>query len=194
VRCCRGRRRGRRHAGRPLAEQQRTHIAGGSVATQGGRCVYTYRLARPPPTSTNGRYGGCAHLRQPSRRVCGIIEPKKPSRLWIIPTSPEPWGQRTIGALWCSVQRERPVGVTAEAFRRKSAACKTAAMLGGSQARTRELLGLAQAWLQLAEYTERHPDWQSQFVIEVGSTQPRRRLSNLDPFFSGQNGFCFETN
>jgi len=94
----------------------------------------------------------------------GIIKPKNP-RLWIIATSSEPWGQRTIGALWCSVQWERPVGVTAEDFRRKSAACKTAAMLEGSQARKRELLGLAQAWLQLAEYTERHPDWQSQFVI-----------------------------
>jgi hypothetical protein len=57
------------------------------------------------------------------------------------------------------------VGVTAEDFRRKSAACKAAAMLESNQDRKRELFDLARAWFHLAEYTERHPDWQSRFVI-----------------------------
>jgi hypothetical protein len=49
------------------------------------------------------------------------------------------------------------------------------ATLEGDNDRKRRLLDLEQAWLSLANYTERHPHWQSQFVT-----------SDLDPTEDGQ--------
>lgn len=79
------------------------------------------------------------------------------------------------------------MGVTAEDFRRKSAACKAEATLEANQDRKRQLFYLARAWFHLAEYTQRHPDWQSRFVItddeliERGPPLRPKRVRRVSP-------------